>query len=206
MRPLVVYVLLSLYKIGNYTFQPGDIKLADLNNDGTFNASDYTYLGSTVPKWVGGIQNNISYTAFDMNIFVVARVGQMIDAEFLGRYNPAGTGNSFDMIDYWTPENPTNDFPRPNRRNSSTSAYNGFQSMNFVDGSFVKLKTVTVAYTLPVQLSRKFFTERFRIYATGNNLFTKTKSHLLKNYEPERIGQEDNPLTRQFVIGVNADF
>jgi len=195
------------YKIGNYTFQPGDIKLADLNNDGTFNASDYTYLGSTVPKWVGGIQNNISYKAFDMNIFVVARVGQMIDAEFLGRYNPAGTGNSFEMIDYWTPENPTNDFPRPRAGSSLSSyqGYTGYQALNFVDGSYVKLRNVSLGYTLPANLSKKLGAGKVRFYATGSNLFTINRSHLLKNYDPEGNGSTAAPLSRQFVFGVNLD-
>jgi len=123
----------------------------------------------------------------------------------MGKYNANGQLNGPANYSYWTPENPTNDFPRPNRKVPFTQ-YNGYQSVNFVDGSFVKLKTVTLAYTLPSMISRKMYMERFRIYATGNNLLTKTRSHLLKNYEPELNGQEGNPLTRQFVIGVNADF
>jgi TonB-linked SusC/RagA family outer membrane protein len=186
-------------------YNPGDIKVADLDGNDSITTRDQSYLGSDVPKWYAGLQNTFSYKGFELSVYVYARWGQMINATYMGKFNPKGDGNGPADFNYWTPENPTNDFPRPNRGNTIT-AYNGFQSLNYIDGSFVKLKTVTVAYTLPAQISRKFFTERFRIYATGNNLLTRTKSHLLKNYEPERGGNEDNPLTRQFVIGVNADF
>jgi TonB-linked SusC/RagA family outer membrane protein len=190
---------------GATPYAPGDIKVADIDGNDSITIKDQHFLGSEVPKWFAGLQNTFSYKGIELSIYVYARWGQMINATYMAKYNPSGGGNGPASYNYWTPDNPSNDFPRPNRKNTITS-YNGYQSLNFIDGSFVKLKTVTVAYTLPVQMSRKFFTERFRIYATGNNLLTKTKSPLIRNYEPERGGSEDNPLTRQFVIGVNADF
>lgn len=198
-------------KSGTYTFKPGDIKLADLNGDSTISATyDREYLGSTVPKWFAGLQNTFTYKGFELSVYVLARWGQTINAEFLGsRYNPSGTGNGIASFDYWTPENPTNDFPRPRwgvTNVSSYGGYTGYTSLNYVDGSFVKLKTVTLAYTLPAQISRKVFSEKIRLYATGNNIYTKAKSHLLKDYDPERGGNETTPLTRQFVIGANVDF
>lgn len=193
------------YKVGSHTFEPGDIKLADLNGDNTFDAKDYGYVGSTVPKWVAGFQNNISYKNFDLNLFFVARYGQTINAEFLGRYNPSGTGNNFEYFNFWTPENPSNDFPRP-RWGAPLSSYVGYQAINFVDGSYIKLRNVTLGYSLPSNVAKKIGAGKVRIYATGSNLFTITRSHLLKNYDPERGGSLDYPLTRQFVFGLNLDF
>ncbi|WP_207425280.1 TonB-dependent receptor [Pedobacter sp. SYSU D00535] len=192
------------YKFGTSTFQPGDIKLADLNGDKMIGPEDMTYIGSTVPKWVGGFQNTLSYKAFDLNLFLVARVGQTIDAEFLGRFNTAGTGNSPAFINYWTPENATNDFPRP-YWGRTLSNYAGYQTLTYIDGSYVKLRNVTLGYTIPKSLTDRISAGRVRLYATASNVFTITKSDLIKDYDPERGGAESSPLARQFVFGINFD-
>ncbi|MBO0360551.1 TonB-dependent receptor [Hymenobacter sp. BT186] len=196
------------YKIGNYTFQPGDIKLADLNGDLTFNASDQAYIGSTVPKWVAGLQNTISYRGFDLSMLALARYGQFINAQFLGRYNPSGSGNGPSIINYWTPENPTNDFPRPRRGTtlSSYQGYTGYQALNFVDGSFFKIRTLTLGYNLPKTIANKALLANARVYVTGSNLLLITKSDLIKDYDPERGGDESTPLSRQIVVGLNLGF
>jgi TonB-linked SusC/RagA family outer membrane protein len=198
----------ALYRIGNYTFKPGDIKVADLNGDFTFNASDQSYIGSRVPQWVAGLQNTVSYRGFDLSVLALARYGQFIDAQFLGRYNTAGGGNGPAILNYWTPENPTNDFPRPRRGTtlSSYQGYTGYQALNFVDGSFFKIRTLTLGYTVPKSLSKKALLENARLYVTCSNLFILTKSKLIKDYDPERGGDESTPLSRQVVVGLNLGF
>jgi len=119
--------------------------------------------------------------------------------------NPSGEGSGPANFDYWTPENPTNDFPRP-KKGSQLINYAAYQALNYVDGSYFKLKTVTLGYSLPKKIARKIHSDNIRFYATGNNIFTKAKSHLLKDYDPERGGAESSPLSRQFVFGVNLDF
>lgn len=193
------------YKFGNTVSQPGDIKMQDVNGDFIINTEDRMFIGSAVPKFVAGLQNNFRYKGFDLGVYLFIRYGQMINAEFLGRYNPSGEGNGPAIIDYWTPENPTNDFPRP-KKLAVISSINGYQTLNFVDGSYFKIRNVTFGYTLPKNLTRKFFVENLRFYATGSNIFTKAKSHLIKDYDPERGGAESTPLSRQFVFGVNLDF
>ena len=76
-----------------------------------------TYLGSQSPKWTGGFNNNFSYKDFDLNVYIIARWGQMIDYELTGSYDPQGKGNFPAYLNYWTPENPSNDFPRPAQTN-----------------------------------------------------------------------------------------
>jgi TonB-linked SusC/RagA family outer membrane protein len=199
-------------KVGGttYEYQPGDIKVLDRNTDGFIDATnDRGYVGSTVPKWFGGLQNTFSYKSFELSVYMVARWGQTINAEMMaGRFNVNGSGNGLADWNYWTPTNPTNDFPQPRSNQSfSSSGYTGYLSaLNFVDGSFVKLKTATLAYTIPGNISRKVYSDRIRLYVTGNNILTKTKYKLLKNYDPERGGSENTPLTRQFVFGANVDF
>jgi TonB-linked SusC/RagA family outer membrane protein len=197
------------YRSGSATgtpFQPGDIKLLDVNKDFIINAdSDRMYIGSAVPKWVMGMQNTFYYKGFDLGIFALARFGQMINAKFLGRYNPSGEANAVAGLEYWTPENPTNDYPRP-RKGAQLNSYTGFQSLGFVDGSFFKIRTVTLGYTLPAAVLEKVSISKVRFYVTGTNLWIKAKSHLLEDYDPERGGEESFPLSRQVIFGVNVDF
>jgi hypothetical protein len=133
------------------------------------------------------------------------RWGQMIKYEPAGRFDPTGASGQPGNFDYWTPTNPTNDYPAAN---SLTPLFNvfGYTSLYYVDGSYFKLKTVTLGYTLPKNLTRKIFVEKFRVYCTMNNIFTKSKSHLLDDYDPERGGAETFPMSKQVVFGVNIDF
>lgn len=194
-----------------YNSKPGGLKLA---TDGTFNqagvhaygANDKQILGSAVPDWTAGLQNNFVYKNFDASIFLTARWGQMIASNLITRYDPTtGVGNSPDDSDYWTPENPGAYLPRPGLY-STTSGYVGFDALRYVDGSYIKVRNITLGYTLPQQLSKKVAMQRFRVYATANNPFIFTKSNLLKYQDPESNGSDNFPLTKQFVFGLNVTF
>jgi TonB-linked SusC/RagA family outer membrane protein len=191
--------------VGTTPFKPGDIKLTDKDSNNIINTADYMYIGNSVPKWFAGFQNTFSYKGIELSVYMFARWGQMIEAKFMGRYNPSGLGNGPANFNYWTPENPTNDFPRP-RKDASISSYTGYQTLNFIDGSYLKVKTVTLAYTLPAMATRKIFVDKLRMYVTANNMFTQAKNKLLKDYDPERGGDENGPLSRQIVFGLNAEF
>lgn len=187
------------------SFKPGDIKLADLNGDHIIDdVNDVTYIGSTSPKWTLGFNNSFSYKNFDLNIYTIARWGQMMEYDLTASYDPQGKGNQPAYLDYWTEENPTNDFPRP----GLTDFYNylGYQSYNFVDGSYIKLKTVTLGYRIPKKTLERIKLEGVRFYLTGNNLISWAKSDLVQDYDAERGGDARSPLLRQFVFGVNLDF
>ena len=175
-----------------------------MNNDFIIDDRDETYLGSKSPKWTGGFNNNFSYKNFDLNVYIIARWGQMIDYELAGSYDPQGKGNFPAYLNYWTPENPSNDFPRP----SQTNFYNylGYQTLNYIDGSYWKIKTVSLGYTLPKSLTLKFGVSKLRAYITANNLFSFAKNHLIQDYDAERGGSAKAPLQRQFIFGLNLDF
>ncbi len=193
------------YRFGNSPFRPGDLHIEDINGDSIINTADRTYLGSSVPDFILGLQNNFTYKGFDLGFFLFWRYGQMINAEFLGRYNPAGDGSGPANMNYWTPENPTNDFPRPRMGQRHIDIY-GYQAIPFVDGSFFKIKNVTLGYTFTKSVAGKVRAENIRVYVTGNNLFTRARSHLVRDYDPERGGAESSPLSRQFVFGLNVGF
>lgn len=185
---------------------PGDIKVKDQNGDKAISASnDRVILGSPRPKWLGGLDNTIRYKNFDFNIYVFARFGQLLRADFLRRYDPQGIFNSSAGLNYWTPENPSNDYPRPNANLSlATVLYSS--SLGYADGSFVRIRNISLGYTIPKKALGKSFISSIRVYATARNLFTWTKSSQLKNYDPERGGSENFPMTKLYVAGINVDF
>lgn len=186
-------------------FKPGSLKVVDRDGDFNITSADRQYLGTRAPKWTAGLNNSITYKGFDLNAYLVARWGQMIDAEFLGRFDPAGVSNSPAYLDYWTPENPSNDFPRP-KKDGKLYDYYGYMSLNYIDGSYIKLKNVSLGYTVPSKLTNQIGISKLRIYATASNLLTISKSHLIKNYDPERGGSESMPLTKQLIFGLNLNF
>ena len=186
------------------SFQPGDIKLKDLDGNFIIDSNDRGYIGSTSPDWIGGFNNTFRYKNFDLNVYLIARWGQFIQYEFAGAYDPYGKKNFPAYFDYWTPENPSNDFPRP----AQTDFFNyiGYQSLQYIDGSYWKLKTLSLGYTLPKKLVNKFGASNLRVYLTANNLLSVSGNHLIKQYDAERGGSAKNPLQRQFIFGVNLDF
>ncbi len=193
------------YRFGANRFKPGDIHVQDLNGDSLIDTKDRQYLGSSVPKFVLGLQNNFTYKNFDLGVYLFVRYGQMAKAEFMARYNPSGEGSGPAEFNYWTPENPSNDFPRPVKGGQFINYY-AYQALSYIDGSYFKVKTVTFGYTFPRNVSRKIGSSNLRLYATGNNVLTVAKSHYFKNYDPERGGAESGPLSRQYVFGLTADF
>lgn len=189
-----------------YGQKPGDIRVADLNNDGKIDATnDRKIIGTNRPKWSGGLENTFSYKSWDLNVYIFARIGQTIYPDFLRRYDPQGVANSTTVINYWTPENPSNDYPRPNKNISLASTLYS-SSLGYVDGSYVRLRNITLGYTVPKEVIQKSFVKSLRLYATARNPFTYTRSAFLKEYDPERGGSENAPMTKLYTFGLNATF
>ena len=86
------------------------------------------------------------------------------------------------------------------------SNFLGFSGLNYVDGSFFKIKNISLGYTLPEGVFKKVSIQRLRVYATLTNPLIIAKSHLIKDYDPEMNGVLDYPLTKQFVAGLNVTF
>lgn len=189
-----------------YGQKPGDIRVRDLNDDGKIDGTnDRKILGTNRPSWSGGLENTFSYKAWDLNVYVYARMGQMLYADFLRRYDPQGVNNSSTIIDYWTPENPTNAYPRPNKNTSLASTLYS-SSLGYEDGSFLRIRNITLGYSIPKQTLEKSFVKSLRLYLTARNPLTYTKSNLLKEYDPERGGSEGAPMTKLYTFGLNASF
>ncbi|RAJ77469.1 TonB-linked SusC/RagA family outer membrane protein [Chitinophaga dinghuensis] len=182
-------------------YKPGDIKVKDQDNSGTINSADRIVLGAQVPKWSGGLNNDFKYKNFDLNIYVYARIGQMINSEYAAKFDPQGLENSAN-VNYWTPENPSNDYPRPNA-SLSKDGTPFIKTLGYKDGSFVKIRNISLGYTFSNEMLKQLHLSSLRLYVTGKNLFTFSK---VKDYDPERGGALSEPLTRMYVAGLNVEF
>ena len=177
----------------------------------SYSANDYQILGHNNPNWSLGIQNGFKYKSFDLTVFAYFRWGQMINYVMPGWYQPttfatnASPSRTFPgYFNYWTPENPSNDFPVLNFQNSNNTA--GFSGLTYVDGSFFKIKNISLGYTLPARTTKRIAIQRLRVYATITNPLIIAKSHLINQYDPEMNGSLEYPLTRQIVGGLNVTF
>ncbi|WP_225586904.1 TonB-dependent receptor [Algoriphagus sp. Y33] len=178
----------------------GEIKVRDQNGDGIITPDDRTILGSNVPRFNLGVNNRVSYKGFDLSVFVFARQGNMIVSEANGSYKIDARENG-PRVDYWTPENPTNAYPRPNAGTSTGNA-RYFSTLRYADGSFVKVRDITLGYNLPQKLIDNLSISRVRVYATAKNYFVWSD---LGGYDPERGGNLSFPMTRQLLFGVNIE-
>ena len=131
----------------------------------------------------------------------------MIQGQLMG-YFDYGDINMPDNYDYWTENNPTNDYPRP-YQSRTTSAYSeplAQDALMYVDASYLKVKNITLGYTLPGSLLERTFLSNLRIYGTVYNFGILTKSHLLKGIDPESGASDSFPLYKQMVFGLNVSF
>jgi TonB-linked SusC/RagA family outer membrane protein len=178
----------------------------------TYSNNDFQILGHNNPTWSLGFQNGFKYKSFDLTVYAYFRWGQMINYVMPGWYQPNGFATNAspsrtipEHFNYWTPENPSNDFPVMNYL-ATSSSMTGFSGLTYVDGSFFKIKNITLGYTLPTGVGRRLSIQRLRLYGTITNPLIVAKNHLLKQYDPEMNGELEYPLTRQAVVGLNVTF
>lgn len=180
---------------------PGDIKVKDQNDDGKITPEDdRIILGQQTPKLTLGFNNKLQYKEWELDVFLYGRFGHMIrNSNKLG-FLPSGWQNQA-VYDYWTPDNPTNDMPRPNFNRDQNMLY--FSTLGYEKGSFVKIKDITLAYNVPLKWISKIGMSRLRVYGTMKNFFTITN---VKDYDPEGNGSIYYPITKELVLGVNVVF
>lgn len=166
--------------------KPGDFKLS----------KEQTWLGSPFPKFDYGLTFNASYRNFDFNMFWQGVSGNKLwNAKRAWQYTfDYGSGKVTDVLRAWTPQNPNTDVPRPSMislRNKRSSSY------YVEDGSYLRLKTISIGYNLPPSLVSRLKISNARFYVSGQNLLTFTK---YRGYDPE-VGR--NGLTDLFSVGVD---
>lgn len=186
---------------------PGDIRFKDLNDDGVINDQDRTYLGNPSPKFIFALNNNFTYKGFDLSVFLQGVYGNDIfNANRIWSEGMAVAQNqTMATLDRWRGEGTSNTMPRavfndPNKNTRVSDRY-------IEDGSYLRIKNVTLGYTLPTTLTERVKMKSARIYASAQNLYTFTN---YSGLDPEVPGNGIDfnvyPVTRTISLGVNIGF
>ncbi len=189
--------------------KPGDIKFLDASGDGKITDADRVELGSPYPDFTGGLNLNLEFKGFDINAFIYAALGQEV-YDATRRYDMNGTNYRSDWLNRWTGAGTSNYYPR-------VTFVDDNQNMKTVsdffihDGSFVRLRNITLGYTLPKNITSYMKIKNLRFYVTAENLLTLTS---YKGYDPEigggvfgnGIDHGIYPQARTVLGGVNITF
>jgi len=151
---------------------PGDIRVKDTNGDGKITQEDRVFTDPN-PDWFGSLSTTLSYKGFDLLVDFYAVEGATKVNPFLSDFNNGGTISgklNGVKVPYYTPENPSTTFPRA----SYDAAPQYLNSLAVKDASYVRLRTVSLGYTLPESVFAKLNVDLVKVYITGTNLFTNT--------------------------------
>lgn len=201
-------------------YRVGDIKYQDINGDGQIDSQDQIAIGYTnLPEITYGFGGTAQYKNWDFNIFFqgVARTSFFLNGSSIrtpfSSGNPERAAINEDIYgNVWmstnTPEQNANvTYPRLSRGSGGAGASNNSQASTWWlrDGSFLRLKSVEIGYSLPKSLLQKSFIKSLRFYAAGNNLLQFSP---FKLWDPEKGSTDGSgyPLNRMFSIGFNANF
>lgn len=220
------YKKLGIWQLGEetaadvYGAKPGDIKINDKNNDDQITPDDREIIGSQEPTFSGGLTSTWEYRNFDLSVVSYFRVGGTIIStlhmpnDYLNRLD--GRRNQI-KVDYWTPDNPTNAYPRPKQ---DPGPYTN--TLGYFDGSFLKIRSINLGYTFK-NLAQTG--SRLRVYGSVADPFTFFSPYLKEggvNPEPTSRGEYANdavgipnrsltislstPPTTRYIFGVNFSF
>jgi hypothetical protein len=184
-----VWQLQDSLEAKKYNRVPGQIRLVDVNGDGKIDDQDRVILGTAFPKWTGSVTTRVDWKRFDFSLMTVARLDFMVNNQLrTGRSTLAGRYNNL-KVDYWTPTNPSNTEPRPNAAQEnpdygSTRAYE--------DGSFIRVRNITLGYTVPDAHVGGLRVRSLRVYATAMDPFLFTK---FRGLDPETRTTTGTPPT-----------
>ena len=200
--------------------KPGDIKWADLNDDGSITTDDREFIGNPIPTLTYSISGNLAYKGFDLSLFFQGVQGNDIFAELVmwteGMHNNFNCGTA--ALDRWTPTNTDATVPRA-VRNDPNHNITWASDRYIKDGAYFRLKNASLGYTLPKTVTDFVKISSLRLFVTGRNLLTFTNYPF---YDPE-IGSNaigtggsvntsrgiDNgyyPQARTMIMGVQVDF
>lgn len=167
---------------------PGFVKYKDINGDGKINTADRTIIGNGYADWYGGMTNTFHFLGFDFSFLLQFSYGN--DVYNITRYlTTKTTENSLNMLsevlDRWSPYHASSKVPEV-RGMTMHDIYSRF----IEDGSFIRLKNVTLGYSLPSKLLSRIKVSKLRLYMSANNLYCLTR---YSGYDPE-VSVKSSPL------------
>jgi hypothetical protein len=193
----------------------GDVQYKDLNDDSVITSKDRAFIGNPNPDFTFGFNNQFNYKNVSLRIFIQGTYGNDIynfTRRKLMSLNALYTNQLAAASDYYTPENQDATVPRPhpNQDNNNLKVSNRFVE----DGSYLRIKDVTLGYTIPQRLTKALHISKLHVYGSILNLYTFTR---YPGYSPD-IGSKDQnalragidngryPDSRVFTLGININF
>lgn len=189
------------------TAAPGDFRWTDINKDGKITELDRDFIGNPTPSWTYGFTINLEYEGFDFVFFGQGAAGNKI-FQGLRRLDITNANWQTKALGRWTGEGTSNSFPRLNSADPNKNFTNP-SDFYLEDGSYCRIKTLQLGYSLPAGLIRKVALQKARVYVMSENLLTFTK---YTGYDPEigggvmSIDRGIYPQARSFMLGVNVTF
>ena len=190
-----------------YGYVPGQVKFVDQNNDGVItDADDRIVVGNESPDFTMGIRNMFTYKDFDFSFFAYTRQGVQWKSNYLdGTFGQVNSDryNKDASLNYWTPDNPTNEYYGLNGTGGSGKTPR--RSWSVVKADFWRISDITLGYTLPQNSLEQLGLGRLRVYAQATNPFVFTD---VKGFSPEYnsgVNSDDVPYA-MYAIGLNLSF
>lgn len=209
-KPISVYYdynKIGIWQLGEeeeaakFNSSVGQVRVLDRNGNGVVDQDDRMYLGTTVPKWTGGMNNRFQYHGFELSIFVQGRWGNKFRSEphqgntfaLQGRYNNLN-------VDYWTESNPTNAYPQPNFNQTRQYA----STLNLFDASFLRVRNIYLGYDVAPGLAQRIAAKGLNVYASVQDPFIVSPYVQRHNgTDPEISG---SPSLVTYTLGIRANF
>jgi TonB-linked SusC/RagA family outer membrane protein len=186
---------MALFNANGHTFEAGQTRPVDINGDHKIDANnDRVVIGSTMPKYVVGLTNRFKYGNFDLDIFIYGRLGY--------KYATGGEhqGGRFNQrrINYYTEANTNSEWQRPEYTAGTADPY--YESLGYKDGSFLKIRNISLGYTFPKSVTDKMKINGLRIYAQVQNV-----GMIYSNISWLDLDVNASNFNRGFTTGINFD-
>lgn len=192
-----------------YGSVPGDVKYLDLDENDVIDDRDRKFIGSLYPNFYGSMTNSFTYKNFDLDVFMTFSQGRDIynGNNFVLLSGAGADNNRIEMMDRWTPQNPSNKYPRAsasgrNRLSAKTSEF-------LEDGSYLKIKNITLGYSIPSRLINKLGMSYLRVYGSVTNPFTFTDYTGMDPEDGDILNNSRTsvyPITTTYMLGLQLKF
>ncbi|VBB48394.1 SusC/RagA family TonB-linked outer membrane protein [uncultured Paludibacter sp.] len=204
-----------------YGFEPGQVKIRDYSGpegkpDSVINEYDRHVYGKFAPDFEGGLTSRMEYKNFDLTVVSFFRVGGTLVSQIHqgnSYLNPLQGRRNQIKVDYWTPTNPTNEYPAPDASNDQPAGTYS-NTLGFYDAGFLKIRSINLGYTIPKKLLKNYGVSDLRVYATVQNPFVFFSDYMKRGggVDPEATNYASSGYTggnggiqdRQLVVGLNT--